>query len=63
MPQQRSQRDIEREYKKELRQKESRLRALAKKRTGLKEGLKTEEMLQLERRISHLKDWLANTNH
>ena len=60
MPQ-RSQRAQEREYKKELKQKENRLKQLNKRRTGIKEGRKTEEMLQLEQRIRHLRDWLENT--
>ena len=62
MPHRRSKRHLEREYKKELRQKEHRLRVLTEQRTGIKEGRITQEMIQLEQRISHLKDWLANTN-
>jgi hypothetical protein len=58
MPQ-RSQRDQEREVRKELRQKKRRLSQLTKQRQGIKEGRKTEEMLKLEQRIRHLQDWLT----
>jgi|GEM_PF-6364837 len=60
MPQ-RSQRAQEREFKKELKQKKQRLKQIQKQRASYKEYA-TEEMLQLENRIRHLQDWLANTN-
>jgi len=60
MPQRRTQRNQEREYRKELKQKERQLKQLKRQRSGSSEGHKTEEMLRLEQRIRHLRDWLAN---